>query len=70
VRSNSLETTRTHNLTYITVDRSLVDHVFVPYDRVDTLQQASKTGPNHKQACARIRSCHGVVQSYKNIPRT
>jgi hypothetical protein len=48
-------------LTEITVERSPVDHVIVPYDGVDALQQASKTRPGHKQASARIPSC--AVQS-------
>jgi hypothetical protein len=39
-----------------TVDRSPVGHVLVPYDRVDELQQASKTGPDQVQARARIPS--------------
>ncbi len=34
--------------TDVTVDRSPVDHILVPYDRVDALQQASKAGPNHE----------------------
>ena len=42
--------------TDITVDGSPVGRVFVPYDRVDALQQASKTGPDHEQASARIPS--------------
>jgi hypothetical protein len=55
-------------LTDITVDGGPVDHVFVPYDGVDALQQASKTGPDHVQASARIPSC--AVQFQKNIPAT
>ena len=43
-------------VTDITVHRSPVDHVLVPYDRVDTLQEASKTGPDHVQTSARIPS--------------
>jgi hypothetical protein len=43
-------------LTDITVYRSRVDHVLVPYDGVDALQQASKTSPDHIQASARIPS--------------
>ena len=43
-------------LAYITVYRSPVDHILVPYDRVDTLQEASKTGPDHEQASASIPS--------------
>ena len=42
--------------TDITVDWGPVDHVLVPYDRVDTLHKASKTGPDHVQARARIPS--------------
>jgi hypothetical protein len=41
----------------VTVDRSLVDRVLVPYDRVDELHQASKADPSHIQASARIPSC-------------
>ena len=44
-------------LTDITVYWSPVDHVIVPYDGVDALQQASKTGPGHEQAGACIPSC-------------
>ena len=44
-------------LTDITVDRGPVNHVIIPYDGVDTLQQASKTGPGHEQASAGIPSC-------------
>ena len=44
-------------LTDITVDRSPVDHVFVPYDRVDEQYQTRETSPCHVQA-----SCH--VPSY------
>jgi len=42
--------------TDVTVDGSPVDRVLVPYDRIDALQEASKTGPGHVQACARIPS--------------
>ena len=42
--------------TDITVDRSPVGHVLVPYDRVDELQEASKTGPEHVQTSACIPS--------------
>lgn len=34
-------------LTYDTVDRSPVNRVFVPNDRVDALQKAPKTDPSH-----------------------
>jgi hypothetical protein len=44
-------------LTEITVERSPVDHVIVPNDGVDALQQASKAGPGHEQASARIPCC-------------
>jgi hypothetical protein len=44
-------------LTDDTVDRSPVDHVFVPYDRVDALYQTTETSPCHVRA-----SCH--VPSY------
>jgi hypothetical protein len=43
-------------VTDITVYWSPVDHVLVPYDGVDTLQETSKTGPDHEQASARIPS--------------
>ena len=42
--------------TDITVDRNPVDHVPVPYNRVDALHQASETYPDHIQASARIPS--------------
>ena len=45
-----------NGLTDITVDRSPVDHVPVPHDRVDALHQASETCPDHEQASARIPS--------------
>jgi hypothetical protein len=48
---------RMGGLTDITVDRGHVDHVFVPHNGVDALQQASKTGPGHEQASSRIPSC-------------
>ena len=49
--------TKINGFTYVTVDRSTVDNVLVPYDRIDALHQASKTGPDHVQASARIPSC-------------
>ena len=45
---------RINKFTDITVDWNPVDHVPVPYDRVDALHQASETGPDHIQASARI----------------
>jgi hypothetical protein len=47
---------RIEGVTDITVYRNPVDHVLVPYDRVDTLQEASKTGPDHEQTSTRIPS--------------
>ena len=52
--------------TDITVDRSPVDRVLVPYDRVDELHEASKTGPGHVQTSACIPSY--VVILRKSIP--
>jgi len=40
----------------ITVDRSLVNHVFIPQNRVDALNQATEAGPGHEQASSRIPS--------------
>jgi hypothetical protein len=57
---------RIEGATDITVYRGPVDHVLVPYDRVDKLQEASKTGPDHVQASARIPSY--VVIFRKNTP--
>jgi hypothetical protein len=57
---------RIEGVTDITVYRSPVDHVLVPYDRVDTLQEASETCPDHEQARARIPSY--VVILRKNTP--
>ena len=56
---------RSHS-TYITVDWRPVDHVLVPYDRVDTLQEASKTGPDHVQASARIPNYAVIQKEYSN----
>ena len=44
-------------LTDITVDRGPIDNIFIPYDGVDALHQASKASPYHIQASARIPSC-------------
>ncbi len=43
--------------TDVRVDRSPVDHVMVPDDRVDALYEAAKTCPCHVQASACIPSC-------------
>jgi hypothetical protein len=43
--------------TDITVYRSLVSHVFVPYNRVDELHETSETSPSHVQACTCIPCC-------------
>ena len=53
-------------VTDIAVYRSPVDHVLVPYDRVDTLQEASKTGPDHEQASTRIPSYVIILSLRKN----
>jgi hypothetical protein len=47
---------RINEFTDITVDGSPVDHIPVPYDRVDALHKASKAGPDHEQASRRIPS--------------
>ena len=52
---------RVNELTDITVDRSPVDHVIVPHNRVDALYQASNTSPKHVHAGAGIPSC--VIRS-------
>ena len=43
-----------NGLTNIAVNRSSVDHILVPYDRVNALHKASKPDPDHVQASARI----------------
>lgn len=53
-------------VTDITVHRSPVDRVLVLYDRVDTLQEASKASPEHEQASARISSYNVTLR--KNTP--
>jgi hypothetical protein len=45
--------------TDVTVDRSPIDHVFVPYDGVDALYQTTETSPCHEQACSDVPS-YGV----------
>ena len=50
------ESQRVNGFTDITVNWNPVDHVPVPYDRVDALYQASETCPEHIQASARISS--------------
>jgi hypothetical protein len=40
----------------VTVDRGPVDHILVPYNRVDALYQASNTSPSHVHAGAGIPS--------------
>jgi len=42
-----------HNLT---VDRVLKDHIVVPYDGVDTLNETTNTNPEHVQTSARVPS--------------
>ena len=44
-------------LTDVRVDRSPVDHIVVPDDRVDALYEAAKTCPCHVQASACIPTC-------------
>jgi hypothetical protein len=57
VSARELERQGINGFTDITVDRSTVDHILVPYYRVDALQEASKTGPKHVQTSARIPNC-------------
>ena len=63
-----VESQRIKGLTDITVDRSPVDRVLVPYNRVDALQEASKTGPDHVQASACIPTC--AVRSQNGMPES
>lgn len=48
---------RIKGLTNITVYRSPIDYVVVPYNRIDKLHQASQTRPEHIQASPRIPGC-------------
>jgi len=66
VSERTLESQRIEGVTDITIDRSPVDHVLVPYDRIDALYEASKSGPDHVQASARIPSYAIILR--KNGP--
>ena len=46
-------------LTDVTVDWSPVDHVFIPYNRIDALYQTPKTSPCHVHASSDVPS-YGV----------
>ena len=67
MREQMLKRQRIEGLTDITVNRNPIDHVLVPYNRVDTLQKASKTGPDHEQASARIPSYVVILRKYTAI---
>ena len=53
---NGYSRQRIKGLTDIAVNRSSVDHILVPYDRVNALHKASEPDPDHVQAGARIPS--------------
>lgn len=48
---------RHQELTNVTVDQRPDDHVVVPYDGVDKLNEASDTNPGHVEASAGVPSC-------------
>ncbi len=52
----TLERQRIKGHTDIAVNRNPIDHVPVPYDRINTLDEASNADPEHVQASARIPS--------------
>ena len=44
-----------------TVNPSPVNHIFVPYDRVDIVHETPETDPSHIQASTSIPSCENCI---------